>query len=74
MANHALHSLAAIDESSRETLENDKQEAAKEFDITMDTCGKTYKKLYARRNKIAKSLWMAKTKASITETFPMDIA
>ena len=29
VANHALHSLAAIDESSRETLENDKQEAAK---------------------------------------------
>ena len=31
VANHALHSLAAIDEHSREPLEFDKQEETNEF-------------------------------------------
>jgi hypothetical protein len=39
VANHALESLAGIDESSRETLENYKQEAAKHFQITMGIYG-----------------------------------
>lgn len=72
VANHALHSLAAIDNNSRESLEYDKQEAAKEFQVAMGTDGKTYKELCARRNGIAKSLWMAKTKAAIAQTFTMD--
>ena len=57
----------------RETLDNNKQEAAKEFDITMGTCGKTYKKLYARRNKIAKTL-DGKGEGFYCGNFPMDIA
>ena len=73
VANHALHSICAIDERSREKLEHDKQEVTKEFEIAMKTCGKTYKELCARRNGIARSLWMAKTKSCIEETFPMDI-
>ena len=73
VANLALQSLAGIDEDSREKLENMKQEAAEEFEITMSTCGKTAKELSARRNAIAKSLWMAKTKTSIAETFMSDI-
>jgi hypothetical protein len=43
VANHALHSLAGIDESNMESLEYMKQEAANEFQITMDTSGKTSK-------------------------------
>ena len=73
VANHLLHSLAAIDDNIMMTLEYDKQEAAKEFQIAMGTCGKTYKELCARKNVIAKSLWMAKTKACIAEIFSMDI-
>ena len=37
VANHALHSLAGIDENSRDILEYMKQECAKEFQITMGT-------------------------------------
>ena len=70
VANHALASLARIDDNYRETLEYMKQECAKEFQIAMGTGGKTSKELCARRNGIAKSLWMAKTKACIAETFP----
>ena len=72
VANHALHSLAGIDENSRETLEYIKQECAREFQIAMGTAGKTPKELCARRNAIARSLWMSKTKACIAETFPTD--
>ena len=73
VASHALHTLAGIEESSRETLEYFKQEAAKEFQVTMATHGKTVKELSARRNGIAKSLWMSKTKSSVAQTFPMDV-
>ena len=73
VTNHALHSISAIDDRSREKLEHDKQEVAKEFEIAMGTCGKTYKELYARRNRIARSLWMAKTKSCIEKKFLMDI-
>ena len=69
IVNLALHSLAGIDDSSCETLEQLKQEEANEFEITMSTSGKTFKELSARRNDIAKSLWMAKTKACIAQTF-----
>ena len=70
VANNALHTLAGIDDSSRETLEYLKQECAREFEIAMSTGGKTAKELCARRNGIARSLWMAKTKACVTQTFP----
>ena len=73
VANHALHSLAGIEESSRETLEYIKQETAREFQISMTIGGKTAKELYARWNGIAKSLWMAKTRACVAESFPMDV-
>ena len=43
VANHALQSLAGIDESSRETLKYYKQEAAKEFEIAMDLRGRQAK-------------------------------
>ena len=69
VANLALHSLAGIDDQTRETLEYIKQEDAREFEITMSTAGKSFKELSARRNSIARSLWMAKTKACIAETF-----
>ena len=72
IANLALHSLAGIDDNSRETLEYFKQEAAMEFEIAMDTGGKTVEELSARRNGVTKSLWMAKMKASIAQTFTMD--
>lgn len=72
IANLALHNLAGIDDNSRETLENIKQEAAKEFEIAMSTGGKTFKELAARRNIIAKSLWMAKTKACIAQIITSD--
>ena len=71
VANHALTSLASIEEDYRETLEYFKQESAKQFQIAMETGGKTSKELAARRKGIAKSLWMAKTKACIAETFPI---
>ena len=71
VANHALTTLAGIDDNYRETLEYLKQECAKEFQIAMGTGGKTTKELFARRNGIAKSLWMSKTKACIAETFPL---
>ena len=70
VANHALHTLAGIDENSRETLEYLKQECAKEFEIAIATGGKSSKELCARRNGIARSLWMAKTKAAVAQTFP----
>ena len=69
VANLALHSLAGIDDNSRETLEFIKQEDATQFEITMGTAGKSFKELSARRNSIARILWMAKTKACIVETF-----
>ena len=69
VANLALTSLAGIDDNSRERLESIKQENARDFEITMGTQGKTFKELSARRNSIARSLWMAKTKASIAEIF-----
>ena len=72
VANLALQSLAGVDESSRETLEYLKQEAATHFEIAMSTSGKSFKELSARRNSIARSLWMAKTKANIAETFISD--
>ena len=69
VANLALRSLAGIDDNSRETLEFIKQEDATHFEIAMGTGGKSFKELSARRNSIARSLWMAKTKAYIAETF-----
>ena len=72
VANHALHSLAGIDENARESLEYIKQEAAIEFEIAMGTGGKTSKELCARKNGIARSLSMAKTKTCIAQTFIMD--
>ena len=69
VANLALHSLAGIDDNSRETLEFIKQEDAIQFEIAMGTNGKSFKELCARRNSIARSLWMAKTKSCIAETF-----
>ena len=68
-ANHALSTLAGIDDNYRENIEDMKQECAKEFQIAMATGGKTPKELSARRNGIGKSLWMAKTKACIAKTF-----
>ena len=73
VANHALHNLAGIEDSSCKTLEYMKQEAARKFQITITTGGKTAKELCARRNGIAKSLWMAKTKACMAETFYIDV-
>ena len=35
----------------------------------METSGKSFKELSARRNSIARSLWMVKTKSYIAETF-----
>ena len=72
VANLALHNLAGIDEQSRETLEYIKQEDAMAFEISMSTIGKSFKELSARRNSIARSLWMAKTKACIAQTFIRD--
>jgi hypothetical protein len=46
--------MASINDNSRETLEYIKQEAAMKFEIAMDTGGKTFKELVARRNNIAK--------------------
>ena len=54
VANLALHSLAGIDDNSRETLEFIKQEDATQFEIAMDTNGKSFKELSARRNNIAR--------------------
>ena len=73
VANLALHSLAGIDDQSRKTLEYIKQQDAMAFEISMSTTGKSFKELSARRNSIARSLWMAKTKASIAQTFIDDV-
>lgn len=73
VANHALYNLAGIKKTSPKILEYIKQEAAREFQITMTTIGKIAKELYAKRNDIAKSLWMAKINMSMTQTFPMDL-
>ena len=72
VANHALHSLAGIQDNLRKTLEYMKQEAAREYQVTMRIGDKTSKKLCATRNDIAKSLYMAKTKACIAQTFGED--
>ena len=69
VANLTLQGLAGIDDQSRETLEYIKQEDAMAFKITMSTTGKSFKELSARRNSIARSLWMTKTKACIVQTF-----
>ena len=69
VANLALHSLAGIDENSRETLEDIKQENARKFEVAMGTSDKTLKELFVKRNGIARSLWIAKTKSCIAETF-----
>ena len=69
VANLALHSLAGINDESRETLEYFKQQDAIAFEISMSTAGKSFKELSARRNAIARSLWMTKTKANIAQTF-----
>ena len=69
VANLALHSLAGINDESRETLEYFKQQDAIAFEISMSIAGKSFKELSARRNVIARSLWMAKTKANIAQTF-----
>ena len=65
IANLALHSLAGIDDSSRETFEQLKQEEAKDFEITMSTSGKTFKELSARRNSIAKSFEWQRLKLAL---------
>jgi hypothetical protein len=72
VANYALHSLADIDENSRENLKYIKHEAAIEFEIAMGTGDKSSKELFVRKNDIAKNLWMTKTKAYIAQTFIMD--
>ena len=69
IANHVLETLAAIDDSSGETLEYLKQKCAREFEIAMSTCGKSAKELSARKNRIARSLWQAKTKAAVVQIF-----
>lgn len=43
VANLALHSLASIDDISRETLEYIKQEDAVAFEIAMTTAGNLFK-------------------------------
>ena len=73
VANHALQSLAGIEDNSRDTLEYMSQESAREFPVSMSTDGKTFKELCSRRNDITRSLWLAKTKSCIAETFPMDV-
>jgi hypothetical protein len=73
VAIHALQSLAALDENARKSLEYVKQEVAMQFEIVIDTGGKSAKEISARRNVIAKSLWLAKTNSIITQSFPMDI-
>lgn len=50
VANHALQSLAGINDNARKSLEYGKQEAAMEFEIAMGTGGNTAKELSARRN------------------------
>ena len=54
VANLTLHSLADIDDNSRQTLEYIKQEDAMDFEIVMSTSGKLFKELSARQNNIAK--------------------
>lgn len=73
VANYVLYSLANIDEELKKTLEYMKQEAARGYQFTMNTRGKTSRELCARRNDIARSFWMAKTKACIAQMFLMDI-
>jgi hypothetical protein len=72
VVNHALHTLAGIDDIARETLEYLKQECTREFEIAMSTGGKSTKELCTRRNGIASSLWMTNTKACVTQTFPIN--
>lgn len=49
VANLALHSLAGIDDNTRETLEYIKQVATMKFEIVMGTSGKSIKEFSARR-------------------------
>ena len=56
VTNHALHTLADMEDTSEDTLEYMSQEAAREFQISMSTNDNTYKGLCARRNSIARSL------------------
>lgn len=67
--NLILHTLAGIDDNSHKALEYIKQEDAMDFEIVTSTRNKLLKVLSVRRNNIAKSLWMTKTKACIAETF-----
>lgn len=69
VTNLTLHSLAGIDDQSRETLEYIKQEDAMSFEITVSNGEKLFKELSIRRNSITKNFWMAKTKACIAQTF-----
>jgi hypothetical protein len=73
VVNHVLHTLAGIEENFRDTLEYISQEAVREFQISMSTDGKIFKELCARKNNIARSMWLAKTKAVVAETFLMDV-
>ena len=73
VANLSLYNLTGMDDQSRETLEYIKQEDARAFQISMSIAGKSFKKLSSRRNNIARSLWMAKTNAAISQTFINDI-
>ena len=69
VANLALRSLAGIDNNLREILEHIKKDDTSTFEIAMETAGKSFKELSARRNSIAKSLWVAKTKSCIAQIF-----
>ena len=69
IVNLALHNLAGIDDQSWETLEYIKQEDAMAFKISISTARKSFKELSVRQNSIVRSLWMAKTKACIAQTF-----
>lgn len=56
ITNSAIHSLAGIDDQSREALEHMKQEDAMAFEFIMNTTGKSFKELSVRQNSIAQSL------------------
>lgn len=56
VANLTFHSLAGIDDQSRETLEYIKQEDAMTFQIVISTAKESFKELSARRNNIVMSL------------------
>ena len=56
VGNNGIHTLAGIDDNSRETLEYFKQECVREFEIAMSMGVKSAKKLCAIINGIARSL------------------